>query len=131
MCMQLAWPIHDHGDFGHVQSSMEQSNNQWLCCAPLCSILFHTVAATETTGHTWQPWTDHLVYMAAMVLPWAGKELVQSNPTEMGRVMDNIDAYLVGGDCGCAPVLIHGGLGIACCQARCLHTVHALPHVPQ
>lgn len=45
-------------------------------------------------GRSWQPYADHLVYMALMALPWGGPELADSVPEQLGGLLDAAEAYL-------------------------------------
>lgn len=51
-------------------------------------------AATDPSGGTWQPWTDHLAYCALGALPWAGADLATSAPGDLGVLMDAIEKYM-------------------------------------
>ena len=59
------------------------------------SFKYLCASGVEPTGATWQLWTDQLIYMVAMALPWAGAELGEGAPTELGKLMEAIDAYIV------------------------------------
>ena len=45
-------------------------------------------------GRSWQPYADHLVYMALMALPWGGPELAESLPAELAALLQAADAYM-------------------------------------
>ncbi|KAK9820118.1 hypothetical protein WJX72_006327 [[Myrmecia] bisecta] len=46
------------------------------------------------SGRQWQPYSDHLVYMALMALPWGGSELADSAPSEMERLFTAVEGYM-------------------------------------
>ena len=52
-------------------------------------------AAGLARSQAWQPWSDWLVYCAAAALPWGGSEMSAACPTEFGRLMESVEAYLV------------------------------------
>ena len=45
-------------------------------------------------GRSWQPYADHLVYMALMALPWGGPELAESVPAELAALLQAVEAYM-------------------------------------
>ncbi len=45
-------------------------------------------------GRKWQPYTDNLVYMALMALPFGGPELGESSPEQMSALLEAVDAYM-------------------------------------
>eukprot|EP00798_Chlamydomonas_sp_ICE-L_P025486 gene25486-11144_t len=69
-----------------VISLMDSLVEAASCCA---------ADASDKSGHTWQPWTDFLVYIVVAALPWAGAELAESSPTEMARLMESVDSYML------------------------------------
>ncbi|KAL4428043.1 hypothetical protein ABPG75_002132 [Micractinium tetrahymenae] len=67
--------------------------------AALRALVDVAVAAAEASpegddGCSWQPYTDHLVYSALMVLPWGGAELAESVPAELSALLAAVDAYM-------------------------------------
>jgi len=48
----------------------------------------------DDDGRTWQPYTDSLVYMALMALPFGGPELAEALPERLTGLLDIVDAYM-------------------------------------
>jgi nuclear cap-binding protein subunit 1 len=49
----------------------------------------------ETHGRLWQPYTDHLVYMALSAIPFGGKELMEAIREEISELSALLDRYLL------------------------------------
>ncbi|GBF87915.1 nuclear cap-binding subunit 1 [Raphidocelis subcapitata] len=50
--------------------------------------------AGDGGGAAWQPWADHLAYCAVAALPWAGGDLADAAPDELGAVLEAAEAYM-------------------------------------
>ncbi len=94
----------------HTCACLAHPVRAWMLLVVICAyacLLAHACVCvyvcvytgTDPSGHTWQPWTDWLVYAAAAVLPWAGAELAAACPDELARVCDAVTEYLVRGHC--------------------------------
>lgn len=42
----------------------------------------------------WQPYTDFLVYISLMALPWGGSELADSAPTDLNGLLVEAEKYM-------------------------------------
>ena len=42
----------------------------------------------------WQPYADHLVYSVLMALPWGGSDLAEGAPTELEKLMGEVEKYM-------------------------------------
>lgn len=73
-------------------------------CRPLAThppLLSHPTRTTNCTagptgdgGRSWQPYADHLVYIALLALPWGGPELAESVPEQLSGLLGAVDAYM-------------------------------------
>jgi len=51
----------------------------------------------DPTGRSWQPWTDHLVHIVLMGLPWGGTDLMQGELQEQWtQLFQKIQTYIDG-----------------------------------
>jgi nuclear cap-binding protein subunit 1 len=48
----------------------------------------------DTDGRTWQPYTDQLVYMALMAIPFGGSELSAASGTALNELVSAAESYL-------------------------------------
>eukprot|EP00803_Ostreobium_quekettii_P001012 evm.model.scf_516.7 EVM.evm.TU.scf_516.7 scf_516:63384-73886(+) len=48
----------------------------------------------DPSGRSWQPWSDYLVYIVLMALPWGGIELAESAPAEVEELLDKVGKYM-------------------------------------
>lgn len=53
-----------------------------------------TAGPAGDDGRSWQPYTDHLVYMALVALPWGGPELGEPLPGEVEALLAAADDYM-------------------------------------
>ena len=42
----------------------------------------------------WQPYTDYLVYIVLMALPWGGPDLAETAPAEMEKLLAEAEKYM-------------------------------------
>lgn len=49
--------------------------------------------SNDKTGQSWQPWTDYLIYIVLIALPWGGPELLDSVSNELNNIFDKIQSY--------------------------------------
>ncbi|GMH33943.1 hypothetical protein BSKO_01777 [Bryopsis sp. KO-2023] len=64
----------------------------------LIDVLLNAVISTlettqDSTGRSWQPWTDYIVNIILMALPWGGSELADSAPAEFTSVFEKVEKY--------------------------------------
>lgn len=51
-------------------------------------------SGADTDGRTWQPYTDQLVYMALMAIPFGGSELSDASGAELNDLVSAAESYL-------------------------------------
>ena len=56
-------------------------------------------------GQAWQPYADHLVYMAVLALPFGGPELADTVPEELRQLVAAVDRYMELRPCSSQPEL--------------------------
>lgn len=53
-----------------------------------------TIADADGDGRSWQPYADHLVYMALASLPFGGPEMAEGGPEQLQALLEATDAYM-------------------------------------
>lgn len=60
----------------------------------LMSYVVSIIESADSTGHSWQLWTDYLVAIVLLALPWGGSELVDSAPSEFSLLFEKVEKYM-------------------------------------
>lgn len=79
---------------GVVQPSSILSSLKTLVDVAVSTAHASLNSASDTDGRTWQPYTDQLVYMALMAIPFGGSELSAASGAALNELVAAADIYL-------------------------------------
>lgn len=60
----------------------------------LMSHALSIMESAESSRQSWQLWTDYLVSIILLALPWGGSELVDSAPSEFSSLFEKVEKYV-------------------------------------